>query len=466
MFKQLKEEMWMIPILMLVVEFLRRVLMYYCPECGTFMPETELLVFAVKFWQFLWITTGVWLLLRIVFPSIYKHLSEDIYDRFNEYSNDAKTKISLYVFGLFLIGFILLFNGAKGQGFETLRQAQDDKVESQLRQRLCDTLSKQLYVRELTNHNDGTEVKRYLNYVGLPEGFSWCAAYVSYNLGTYHVPAPRSARAKDFSPTQPPLRGGVAQPVKVLPGDVFTLYYTNLHRVGHVGFIIETVHGYYRTNEGNTGSGGVREGSGVHSYLRNPQTIYGISNYISLKFTRNENKAIIYTTYSLFGIRNGLQSQVYKEFGKGTNSQRSNGGFEFIQYQTNLQGYSPSNRIRYKFDSFRCTRTAEFETHKNRNETTKNHSTISEWKTIRYHYLQGLGTKSEVAATRGGCVQEQNKSQSGSQNRNTETNSNDSGALYATLDKNIGLDWWDITCLCSRLDWNNNSEKTNHCWFG
>jgi len=175
MFKQLKEEKIMIPVLMILVEIIRQLIMKYSPEAGTFIPETELLVFVVKFWQFLWITSGVWILIRISFPKIYQHLVNQVYDGFDDFDTDHKTKFSLFFYGLFLIGFILLFNGAKGNSLTPVLNK--EVAEAKLRKRLCDTLQKQLYVREATGNNDGVEVERYLKSVGLIKGYSWCAAY-------------------------------------------------------------------------------------------------------------------------------------------------------------------------------------------------------------------------------------------------------------------------------------------------
>jgi len=451
MFKQLKEEKLMIPVLMVLVEILRQFILKYNPMAGTFIPETELLVFAVKFWQFLWITSGVWVLMRVVFPSVYKHLIF-LYEDFervdsHEYSN--RTQFSLLIFISFLIGFIMLFNGSKGQVY--------NDAETKLRYRICDTLSKQLYVREATNRNDGTEVKRYLKYVGLPEGNSWCAAYVSYNLGTYKIPSPISARAKDFH--KPIYKPNVAK-----PGDVFTLYYSNLGRIGHVGFIVENTHGYYRTNEGNTGGSGVREGDGVHSYLRNKQAIYSVNNYISLKYVSNEinkNSVTSMLNYSFFGYRNGLQQAFDEKFGKGTNfTYRSKGGFEFVQFQTNLSGYNSYNKSRYEFGSFGCTRSTEFETSYNRYENTKNNSFSRKWQAIRYNSMQGAGAEAKTYEAGNCYISKTRQKQKGSKTRNENKDDNCKGTIQALVVGRIGMDRCNCIANCYHLC----SNKIVHCW--
>ena len=68
------------------------------------------------------------------------------------------------------------------------------------------------------------------------------------------------------------------------PGDVFTLYYANMKRVGHVGFIEiwddPRADDWVFTVEGNTNGEGSREGDGVHRRRRLKRSIYTIANYL------------------------------------------------------------------------------------------------------------------------------------------------------------------------------------------
>jgi hypothetical protein len=162
------------------------------------------------------------------------------------------------------------------------------KNETFVRTQLVDTLTSQLYVRELTGNNDGVDVEKYLAFVGQKKGASWCAAFVSYNLsavGVLSPPNPKSAWAPSFASNHIIWTALLQKQHKIKappkPGDCFTLYYTNLNRVGHVGFIIGDDNAYWITIEGNTGLTGSREGSGVHKYKRAKNKIYAITNYIS-----------------------------------------------------------------------------------------------------------------------------------------------------------------------------------------
>jgi hypothetical protein len=66
---------------------------------------------------------------------------------------------------------------------------------------------------------------------------------------------------------------------KVKPGHVFGIYYTNLKRVGHVGFIEKIDGGSATTIEGNTNGGGSREGDGVYRKIRRLSQMHKIVSY-------------------------------------------------------------------------------------------------------------------------------------------------------------------------------------------
>src|SRR5690606_20890832 len=85
-----------------------------------------------------------------------------------------------------------------------------------------------------------------LRYCGLDEGYAWCAAFVSWCHGQAGYPEPRNAWAAALLPTA----RRVNDP---RPGDVFGIYYSNLKRIAHVGFVDEWGDQYCITVEGNTG---------------------------------------------------------------------------------------------------------------------------------------------------------------------------------------------------------------------
>jgi hypothetical protein len=139
-------------------------------------------------------------------------------------------------------------------------------------------------VRELTGHNDGQEVEAYLQSTGLGKGYAWCAAYVNYCLISCDVETPKGAA---WSPNWFPenkivYKRGNDLNYNPRKGDVFGIYFSNKHRIAHVGFIHYWRQGddYAVTVEGNTNNAGSREGDGVYKKRRLKRQIYEVANWI------------------------------------------------------------------------------------------------------------------------------------------------------------------------------------------
>lgn len=144
---------------------------------------------------------------------------------------------------------------------------------------------KYLQVRELTGRNDHPDIDRFLKYLGLPKGLSWCAAYVLYSYkeaaDELHVRQPlprygRVARLADACQRNPlkyrwittdDVRFGS---VRLQPGDM-PMWANGTIRAGdfdgHIGLELQQLSPMkIRTIEGNTSSGNKgsqREGNGV-----------------------------------------------------------------------------------------------------------------------------------------------------------------------------------------------------------
>lgn len=134
-------------------------------------------------------------------------------------------------------------------------------------------------VRELTGKNDGYWVERWLKHEGLGKGNPYCASFVSFCLDSAGFKNNITAWSPTaFDKTKVVYKGEWKREFK--QGQVFTLYYSNLKRIGHTGFahqllnekIIETV-------EANTNGEGSREGSGVFKKKRSLHTIYAICEF-------------------------------------------------------------------------------------------------------------------------------------------------------------------------------------------
>lgn len=143
----------------------------------------------------------------------------------------------------------------------------------------------QIGVREKTGTNDGIEVEKYLKHVGLGKGYAWCAAFVSWGYSEANVVNPKSAWSPAMLPASKVIYQSNHKDKKATPGvgDTFGIWFNNLKRVAHVGFVDEwpTSGSYAFTVEGNTNDAGSREGDGVYRKRRLKSQIYQVADFIS-----------------------------------------------------------------------------------------------------------------------------------------------------------------------------------------
>lgn len=177
---------------------------------------------------------------------------------------------SLYIWGLILCSF---------SGIS------QDAVLSGQRTAVVTSYRSQISVREKTGHNDGTQVEAYLRTVGLGAGYAWCAAFVKWNLIQGKVAAASQITGAAASCYQPSRVILFAHRWKsdILPGDVFTLWFNSLKRIGHTGFVDSWANksaGTIITYEGNSNAGGSRDGDGVYRRIRQAGSIYAICRWI------------------------------------------------------------------------------------------------------------------------------------------------------------------------------------------
>ena len=159
-------------------------------------------------------------------------------------------------------------------------------------------------VTERTNRNDGERVAEYLRYTGLGEGYAWCAAFVSWCFSRAGYEAPRTAWSPALFPSKRIIwrkqdlyrsdvagksssgdragtsgrgfaKGTTERPQK---GDVFALWYSNLKRIGHAGFVDEWGSSMVITVEGNTREGNAPEG--VYRKRRPTSSIYAVARWL------------------------------------------------------------------------------------------------------------------------------------------------------------------------------------------
>jgi len=170
------------------------------------------------------------------------------------------------LFYLFL--WLSVCNGIAGQG-------------NNVREKVSITYLSQIGVKEATGHNDGPQVETYLRAVDQAPGAPWCAAFVSWAYTINGVDNPRSAWSPAYFSANKVIyiRDGT---IKNTPekADVFGIYFNNLKRIAHVGFVQQWKSRMVMTVEGNTNDEGSREGTIVAMKRRPTRTIYKVSRYI------------------------------------------------------------------------------------------------------------------------------------------------------------------------------------------
>lgn len=145
---------------------------------------------------------------------------------------------------------------------------------------LKQTYSGEIGVKEASGKNDGEKVEQYLNSVGLGKGYSWCAAFVKWCMLQCGI----SSTITAWSPSAHNSKNLVYFRQQTLKsfnaGDVFTIWYPSLKRIGHTGFYDAPAgEDMIYTVEGNTNDGGSRNGDGVYRRKRRLKTIYSISRW-------------------------------------------------------------------------------------------------------------------------------------------------------------------------------------------
>lgn len=214
------------------------------------------------------------------------------------------TRLSVCLF-LFLISF------SSGRTVQESAKTQD------LRKQVRDIYTSQIGIRE-KGSNSGPAVEQYLHYVNLPKGNPWCAAFVCWVFGQANVDNPRTGWSPDLFPvpkiiwskagiwsdepgtkSQEPRHSRIAysyppsqttdnrqqttdrrQQTTPKTGDIFGLFFPEINRIAHTGFIDQWDGTWLITVEGNTNVSGGSEGDGVYRKRRPVKSIYQVARYI------------------------------------------------------------------------------------------------------------------------------------------------------------------------------------------
>lgn len=108
---------------------------------------------------------------------------------------------------------------------------------TKLRKQLIDFEQSMVGIKEKTGNNDGPEIKKFLAYVGLPEGNPWCAAGQCFCHGWLNIPNPESGYSPDLFRSNVVYKKDAPRlSPYVFRGGEITGYWIPLKgRIGHVG---------------------------------------------------------------------------------------------------------------------------------------------------------------------------------------------------------------------------------------
>lgn len=128
--------------------------------------------------------------------------------------------------------------------------------------------------------NWGPEVSKYLFHVNTRIPSPWCAAFVRFCFDSAGIKTNISA----YSPTALNKNNLIYFKIRlnkaIEPGDVFTIYFPSMGRIGHTGFVDRMVNSsIVETVEGNSNNLGGREGFGVFKRRRPLHSLYAISRF-------------------------------------------------------------------------------------------------------------------------------------------------------------------------------------------
>ena len=155
---------------------------------------------------------------------------------------------------------------------------------SSLRNRLAAVYQAEVGTREIGKNNYGPGPKKYLAVCGLSQGYPYCACFVKWAYLQVGIQTKGTAYSPSWATGSEVFWKKGKGNKTPQQGDVFSLYYANLKRVGHVGFVDvwndPRADDWVITVEGNTNGEGSREGDGVHLRRRLKRSLYTIASFI------------------------------------------------------------------------------------------------------------------------------------------------------------------------------------------
>jgi len=135
---------------------------------------------------------------------------------------------------------------------------------------LSETFASFVGIQELNGNNRSPIIDYWNNRLNIAKGSPWCASAMTMGFDSCKVKNPRSAwsPAWDISPIGRTIyKRGDNKPTSYVPGMIFTLFYKNLGRVGHVGYVYDISGDVAKTYEGNITNSGTRETNSGKDYF-------------------------------------------------------------------------------------------------------------------------------------------------------------------------------------------------------
>jgi uncharacterized protein (TIGR02594 family) len=149
------------------------------------------------------------------------------------------------------------------------------------REKVVSIFRNEIGVREVGGNNMGPRIDQYMRTVGLTQGYPWCSGFVKFVFDSAGIHTPgANAMAMSWFRREKIIRSKSVNLKYPQEGDVFSLYYPNLGRIGHVGFVETFSSDRVVTVEGNTNDAGSREGDAVMRRFRNTKQIHSFADWI------------------------------------------------------------------------------------------------------------------------------------------------------------------------------------------
>ena len=154
---------------------------------------------------------------------------------------------------------------------------------TELRGKLVEVAKTQVGIKEATGHNDGKEILKYQQAVGLKKGDAYCVAALAWCHDQLDIPHPVSGWSPDWGKANVVYRKGEPrpEPFHSRPGQIGLIFIAAKGRIGH-GVMIdrETPNHYEVISFNSTIRGSVDEGEGVIYTIYRKSTIEKISDYV------------------------------------------------------------------------------------------------------------------------------------------------------------------------------------------